>query len=109
METRPFVIHSKDYNDYLDLTSEYLQTKQRLMALVDKDRPLQNKLERHFALTKDNTLIPQIEAIISARETAVSACRDDLNKIIKTMTDCNYQKRWLGTPLKKALYAKDLE
>lgn len=84
-----------DYQNYIELTSEYMQTKQRLMALVDWNRITQIRLEKYYVKTKDETLLDQIDTIKNNRETLINVCRKDLDSIIDQMVNSNYQKRFL--------------
>lgn len=96
--------------EYNELSIQYMQIKQRLAALMDKDRITQIRLEKHYARTQDETLIEEIQKIIDQRETLIEACRRDLNELVWRMAKSDYQKKhFLDTPLKQALFAHDLK
>lgn len=92
----------------VDLTIEYLQTKQRLSALSDWRRIEQIRLEKYYQKTKDVALLAQIAAIEEERRERIERVSKDLDKVIDRLTDPKNMKQ-LNTPLKRAMFAHDLK
>ena len=93
-----------------DLYVQYMQTKQMVNAMQDKHRIEQIRLEKYFDRTKDESVLPQIDALVKDREETIEKYRTDLNRIIRNIvTNEEMKRRFLTTPLKQALYAHDLK
>lgn len=98
-ETRPWVLASPDYQAYARLVSFYIQQKQILDALYDKDRVRQNRLEHLLQVAALQNNVPnmtrwqnEIDAIEANRQAAVQRAETDLEDLVQRLAASDYQR-----------------
>lgn len=102
-ETRPWVLASPDYQDFRRLVLLYVQEKQILESLYDKDRVRQNHLEKllaYAALQKNDQTMTrlqnEIDTIESNRQAAIQQSQTVVEDLVLKMANSEYQRKRFG-------------
>lgn len=89
-EPREYVRRSEEFQDYVALTSAFLQLRQRLDALEDQDSVKEDQLRKQLP---DQEAYRQIEAIQNRRSAALQTAQKELAGLARQIEQNDYYKR----------------